>query len=63
MSNLEVWLHPLRDYPRWFVVVCFGCALFGLLWVAVGLLRWSALLCAALAFVAIMGAFALWLWA
>jgi hypothetical protein len=62
MSLIESWLHPLRAYPRGFVLACFALTLGVFVWVVAKMLKWSVYTVAALVFVSVTGAFALWLW-
>ena len=63
MSLLESWLQPLRDYPRWFVLLSFVLTAGAVVWVVAKALKWSIYAAALVAFATITGAFALWLWA
>ena len=62
MSLLETWLHPLRAYPRGFVLACFALTLGVFIWAIAKTLKWSIYLLATVVFVSVTGGFALWLW-
>lgn len=59
---LESWLHPLRAYPREFVLVCIIVGLAGVLWLAAWIAKWSVYLVALVVFILLAGAAAAWLW-
>jgi hypothetical protein len=63
MSLIETWLQPLRDYPRWFVLLSFMFVAGVVIWVIAKLLKWSIYAAGLVVFATITGAFALWLWA
>jgi hypothetical protein len=62
MSLLESWLHPLRAYPRGFVLACFALTLGTVIWVIAKMLKWSVYAVATVVFVVVTGGFAVWLW-
>lgn len=62
MSSFDSWLEPLRAYPSALVLVAFVLAVGAVIWVIAKVIKWSIYIIAALAFVGIVGAFALWLW-
>ena len=62
MSLLESWLHPLRAYPREFVLVCVALSLAGGLWVMAKFAKWSIYALALGVFTLAVGMVALWLW-
>ena len=62
MQELEHWLQPLRDYPRWFVLLCFALAAAAAAYGIAKLLKWGAYAFCAVAFAVATAAFALWLW-
>jgi hypothetical protein len=63
MSLIETWLQPLRDYPRWFVLLSFMFVAGVVIWVIAKLLKWSIYAAGLVVFATITCAFALWLWA
>jgi len=62
MSLLESWLHPLRAYPREFVLACVAISLAGVLWVVSKVAKWSVYALALVVFALTTGMMALWLW-
>jgi hypothetical protein len=62
MSSLDFWLQPLREYPRWFVMLCFVLTAGAVTWIIAKILKWSVYATALVGFAAVTGAFALWLW-
>lgn len=62
MSLLDSWLHPLRAYPRGFVLACFALTAGAIIWTIAKALKWSIYSVAMLVFAGVTGAFALWLW-
>ena len=62
MSFLEPWLHPLRAYPRGFVLACFVATVGAMLWFVAKVLKWSVYTVAMVTFAVLTGGFALWLW-
>lgn len=62
MSLIDSWLHPLRAYPRGFVLACFALTLGALVWAVAKMLKWSVYAVALVVFVSLTGGFALWLW-
>ncbi len=63
MSSFDSWLQPLRAYPRGFVLVAFVLMAGAIIWVIARAIKWSVYAVALLAFAAMTGTFALWLWA
>jgi hypothetical protein len=62
MSLVESWLQPLREYPRWFVMLCFVLTAGAVVWAVTKLLKWSIYVVGVVVFAAVTGAFAVWLW-
>jgi hypothetical protein len=62
MSLLDPWLQPLRDYPRWFVMLSFVLMTRLIFWMLAKLLKWSAYATGLVVFSVLTGVFALWLW-
>lgn len=62
MSLLDSWLHPLRAYPRGFVLACVALSVGAVIWVIAKALKWSVYTAALTVFLAITGIIALWLW-
>lgn len=62
MLLLETWLHPLRAYPRGFVLACFAVTLGALIFMTAKALKWSIYTMGMLTFAGLTGGFALWLW-
>ena len=62
MSLLEAWFHPLRAYPREFVLACVAISLAGVLWVMATVAKWSIYTLALAIFVLTTAMMALWLW-
>lgn len=63
MPSIDSWLHPLRAYPRGFVLACFALTAGMVIWAVAKTLKWSLYAAALLMFLAVTGAFAFWLWA
>ena len=63
MSSLDSWLQPLRDYPRWFVMLCFVLMTGSMLWTLAKALKWGVYATGLVVFSVLTGGFALWLWA
>jgi heme/copper-type cytochrome/quinol oxidase subunit 4 len=59
---LEIWLQPLRAYPRGFVLACFILTVGALVWIIAKICKWSVYLAAFIMLAVATGAFALWLW-
>jgi hypothetical protein len=62
MSLLDSWLHPLRAYPRGFVLACFVLSVGPIIWFIAKMAKWSFYTVSLLVFATLTGAFALWLW-
>lgn len=63
MSLLETWLQPLRDYPRWFVLLSFMLVAGAVIWAVAKVLKWSIYAAGLVVFATVTGSLALWLWA
>lgn len=63
MSSFETWLQPLRAYPSGFVFACFALVAAVVLWGLAKVMKWSVYIFAVIAFAAVAGGFAWWLWA